>query len=148
MVYSLVSVAVNIVLGVALFFTIGFQGIALSTTIASWITVLQMVLKLRRDGHWSPSPRAANKIVRVVAASLCMGMLLALASHFRAAIEAPLIGLHAGGAKEVAVLLVAAFGAAAYAVMLFAFGGVTPAEVRSALRRRKGDRAAPADDAA
>ncbi len=137
MVYSLVSVAVNIVLGVALFFTIGFQGIALSTTIASWVTVLQMVMRLRRDGHWSPSPRAASKIVRVVAASVGMGALLAIASHFRPVIEAPLAGLHVGGAKEIAVLLVAAAGAAAYAAMLFAFGGVTPAEVKSALRRGK-----------
>lgn len=137
MIYSLISVAVNIVLGVALFFTIGFQGIALSTTIASWVTVLQMVNRLRRDGHWSPSPKAAGKIVRVVAASIGMGALLALASHFRPAIEAPLAGLLAGGVKEIAVLLVAALGAASYAVMLFAFGGVTPAEVKSALRRGK-----------
>jgi putative peptidoglycan lipid II flippase len=60
MVYSLVSVAVNIVLGVALFFTIGFPGIALATAAASWITVLQMVVRLTQgpvDPSRGPSAR-------------------------------------------------------------------------------------------
>jgi putative peptidoglycan lipid II flippase len=148
MVYSLVSVAVNIVLGIALFFTIGFQGIALATTVASWITVLQMVLRLKFQSHWTPSPRAIGKMVRVTAASLGMGAAVALATHYRAALEAPLAALNLGplGAKEITVLLVALAGAGLYAVLLFAFGGVTPAEARAAFRRRKGDAAAPPAD--
>jgi putative peptidoglycan lipid II flippase len=148
MIYSLVSVAVNIVLGVALFFTIGFQGIALATAAASWITVLQMVVRLKLKSHWTPSARAIGKMIRVTAASLGMGLAVALATHFRPLIEAPLAGLHLGplGAKEITVLLVAMTGAAIYAVLLFAFGGVTPAEARAAFRRRKGDAAASAAD--
>ncbi|WP_333807134.1 murein biosynthesis integral membrane protein MurJ, partial [Phenylobacterium sp.] len=38
MVFSLVSVAVNIALGVALFHAIGFTGLAAATSIATWIT--------------------------------------------------------------------------------------------------------------
>jgi putative peptidoglycan lipid II flippase len=139
MVYSLVSVGVNIALGVALFFTIGFQGIALATAAASWITVLQMVVRLKTKALWSPSPKAAGKMVRVSLASLGMGAFVALASHFRSALEAPLAGLNLGplGAKEVTVLLVCAVGAALYPVLLFAFGGVTPAEAKAALTRRR-----------
>lgn len=148
MTYSLVSVAVNIVLGVALFFTLGFQGIALATAAASWITVLQMVVRLRLKGHWIPSSRAVGKMIRVGLASLGMGLAVATASHFRPVLEAPLGDFHmiGLGAKEITVLLVSLAGAALYPVLLFAFGGVTPAEVRTAFRRRKGDTAAPTPD--
>ncbi|HEY2356562.1 MAG TPA: murein biosynthesis integral membrane protein MurJ [Phenylobacterium sp.] len=135
--YSLISVAVNIALGVGLFFTIGFPGIALATAAASWLTVLQMVVKLWRDDTWRPSARATGKIVRVAAACLGLGVALALASHFRHILEAPLAGFRF--AKEVTVLLVCLGGAVLYPALLFAFGGVTPAEARAALKRRRGD---------
>jgi putative peptidoglycan lipid II flippase len=44
------------------------------------------------------------------------------------------------------VILVCVAGAALYPALLFAFGGVTPAEARAAFRRRKGDVAAPSAD--
>ncbi|HEX7943770.1 MAG TPA: murein biosynthesis integral membrane protein MurJ [Phenylobacterium sp.] len=148
MVYSMLSVAVNIGLGVALFYTIGFPGIALATAAASWVTVLQMWLRLRKTGTWQPSARAWGKIVRVTLASAGLGVAVALASHFRPELEAPLAGFRLGplGAKEVTVLLVCIAGAALYPALLFAFGGVTPAEARAAFRRRSGDVAAPASD--
>jgi putative peptidoglycan lipid II flippase len=146
MVYSLISVAVNIALGVALFFTMGFQGIAFATAAASWITVFQMVAYLRAKSIWTPSKRAVGKVVRVTLASVGMGVAVALASHFRPALEAPLASMLRHGTKEIAVLLVCLAGAALYPVLLFAFGGVTPREARAAFRRRKGDVAAPPAD--
>jgi putative peptidoglycan lipid II flippase len=142
--FSLISVGVNIALGIGLFYTLGFEGIALSTTIASWITVLQMARVLWRDDIYRPSAKALGKIVRVSAATAGMGAVLVLASHYRALIEAPLAAT--GAAKELAVVAVCAFGGALYPVLLFAFGGVTPAEAKAALRRRKGDKAAPSAD--
>jgi putative peptidoglycan lipid II flippase len=147
MVYSLISVAVNIALGVALFFTLGFQGIAFATAAASWITVVQMLVYLRAKAIWTPSARATGKIIRVTLASIGMGVAVALASHFRTALEAPVASLTGGaGAKEVTVILVCIVGAALYPALLFAFGGVTPAEAKAAFRRRKGDVAAPSAD--
>jgi putative peptidoglycan lipid II flippase len=141
MTYSMISIGANIVLGVALFYTIGFQGIALATAAASWFTVLQMWLRLRATGVWRPSARAWGKIVRVAFASVGMGVAVFLANAFRPALEAAFAWFRLGplGAKEITVLLVCAGGAAVYAGLLFAFGGVTPAEVRTAFRRRKGD---------
>ena len=141
MTYSMISVGVNIVLGVALFFSLGFQGIALATAAASWITVIQMVVRLRAKGLWTPSARAVGKMVRVTLASLGMGAAIAVTAHFRPALEAPLAGIRLGplGAKEIMVLSVALAGAALYPVLLFAFGGVTPAEARAAFRRRRTD---------
>jgi len=143
--YSLISVGVNIALGVALFYTIGFPGIALATAAASWITVAQMVARLYRDGGWRPSARASGKMIRVALACLGLGLALAAASHFRPALEAPLKAMGLGYAKELAVLLVCLAGAAFYPALLFAFGGVTPAEAKAALRRRKGAPDPPLD---
>jgi len=139
--YSLISVGVNIALGVALFFTIGFPGIAMATAAASWITVGQMVVRLWRDDIWRPSQRASGKMIRVGVACLGLGAALAVASHYRPVLEHPFAGASLGPfhAKELSVLLVVAAGAALYPVLLFAFGGVTPAEARAALRRRKGE---------
>jgi putative peptidoglycan lipid II flippase len=147
MIYSLISVVVNVVLGLAMFFTLGFQGIALATAAASWITVVQMLVYMRAKGLWTPSARAVGKVVRVTLASAGLGVAVALASHFRHVLEAPLARVTGGaGAKEVTVLLVCLAGAALYPVLLFAFGGVTPTEARAAFRRRKGDVAAPPAD--
>jgi putative peptidoglycan lipid II flippase len=139
--YSLISVGLNIAFGVGLFYTVGFQGTAMATSIATWVTVIQMGLRLRRDGAYTPSARAWSKMARVAAASAGMGVLLAVASHYRPLIEAPLAGLHLGplGAKEVCVLAVCAVGAGFYPVLLFAFGGVTLTEVRAAFKRGKGE---------
>ncbi|WP_395671392.1 murein biosynthesis integral membrane protein MurJ [Phenylobacterium sp.] len=142
--FSLISVAVNIALGVGLFHLLGFWGIAMATSIAAWITVAQMWLALTRRGLYRPSATALFKIGRVAAASAVLGAVLGLAAHFRAAIEAPLL---AGGlpAKEVGVLALSALGLGLYPVLLFAFGGVTPSEARALLRRRRTDPAPPAD---
>lgn len=148
MIYSLVSVGVNIALGVALFFTLGFQGIAFATAAASWLTVAQMVARLHAKNLWRPSARATGKMIRVTLASVGLGLAVAAASWARPHLEAPLGGLHLGplGAKEITVLAVCVAGAALYPALLFAFGGVTPAEARAAFRRRKGDVAAASPD--
>lgn len=146
--YSLISVGVNIGLGVTLFYTIGFPGIAAATSFAAWLTVLQLWLRLGATGAWRPSARAVGKVVRVGLASAGLGGAVALASHFRPVLEAPFAAFQLGplGAKEIAVLLVCLAGGALYPVLLFAFGGVTPSEVRVAFRRRQGDGVLPAGD--
>lgn len=148
MTYSMVSIAANILLGVGLFYAVGFQGIAIATSVASWLTVAQMCLYLRATGVWSPSARAVGKVARVALASLGLGGAVWLATRFRTHLEQPLDALTLGplGAKEVTVLAVCLSGAVLYAILLFTIGGVTPAEARAAFRRRKGDKAAPAPD--
>jgi putative peptidoglycan lipid II flippase len=66
----------------------------------------------------------------------------------RAHLEAPLAHVHFGGlhAKEISVMALAVAGGALYPLLLFAFGGVTPGEVKAAFRRGKGQAAAPAAD--
>ena len=148
MVFSLVSVAVNIGLGVALFYTLGFTGLAAATSIATWITVAQMAFALARRGAYSPSAQAWGRLARILLAAAGMGLFLALAAHHRNEVEGLLGGAHLLGlrAKELAVLGVCLAGVGVYLVLLFAFGGLTRAEIRAALRRRGGAGQPPAPD--
>jgi putative peptidoglycan lipid II flippase len=136
---ALQQVAVNTALGVALFYTIGFQGIAAATSVASWMSVVVMLGLLARRGHYRLSGRAASRIARIAAASLGLGLTLFAASHWRPAIEALVRPLSLGPlhAKEWAVALVAVAAFPVYAALLFASGGVTPAELKGALKRRR-----------
>jgi putative peptidoglycan lipid II flippase len=138
--FALVSVAVNVVLGIALFNLIGVRGIAAATAIASWINVGQMAFGLSRKGHYNPAFVTWTRVARILAASVAMGLVLAAASHWNADIQGGLRGLGLGfGVKEVALLLTVLVGAGLYPPLVFLFGGVTPAELKSVLRRKKAD---------
>ncbi|MDB5433506.1 MAG: integral rane protein MviN, partial [Caulobacter sp.] len=139
--FALVSIAVNIVVGIALFQLIGIRGIAAATALASWLNVAQSAWKLHRLGEYRPSAVTWSRLARLLAASLLLGGLLALASHYRAVIEAPLSVIHIGGktmgGKEIALGLIAAGAGLLYPVLVIAFGGLKISEIRSFLRRGK-----------
>jgi putative peptidoglycan lipid II flippase len=128
--FALVSVAVNIVLGVGLFHLVGFQGIAAATATASWVNVGLMITTLMRRGHYNPTPETLTRLVKLLAASVALGVLMGLASAFRPYYEHQIFHR-----KEIAVVAVSALALAAYAALLFAFRAVTPAELRAALKR-------------
>jgi putative peptidoglycan lipid II flippase len=135
---ALVQVALNVGLGLILFRLIGAPGIAAATSAASWISVVQMIVILGRRGHYRPSVRAWSRLGRILVASAALGALLAFANHERAAIEHGLqpLAFALVKPKELALALVAASALPLYAVLLFASGGVTPAELKRALKRR------------
>ncbi|MBE7217419.1 MAG: murein biosynthesis integral membrane protein MurJ [Caulobacteraceae bacterium] len=144
--FALVSVAVNITAGVVLFNTLhrwgggagqGVQGLAIATSLASWVSIAQMVWALRERGWYRMSAPTVRRIARILLASLIMAAVLAAMSHFRGLYE-PLL-FHR---KELALALAVALGAGVYVVLLPLLHAVTPAEVRAALRR--GPRAAAA----
>jgi putative peptidoglycan lipid II flippase len=135
---AMIQVALNVALGLALFRVIGAAGIAAATSAASWISVAQMIVILGRRGHYRPSGRAWSRLSRILLASVALGALLAFANHERPAIEHILRHLAFGlvRPKEIALALVAAAALPLYAVLLFASGGVSPAELKGVLRRR------------
>ena len=135
---ALVSVAVNVALGVTLFHFVGVAGIAAATSAAWWVNVILMATILARRGVYAPSPAAWSHLARVLAASVALGLLLAAASHWRPLIEAPMRKHHLGPlhAKEIAVVAVSALAALVYPMLLFASGGLSLSEVRAALQRR------------
>ena len=146
--YALVSVAVNIVAGLSLFPLIGAAGIAAATSLASWVNVIMMTVTLLRRGLWAPHGRALSRLLRILAAAGVLGALVALASHYRAGLEGLIAWARLGplGPKEFGVVGVTILAAVIYPVLLFASGGLTLAEMRGALRRRKGETAPPVED--
>lgn len=147
--FALISVAVNIGLGIVLFYAIGFEGIAAATAIASWVNVAQMVWTLSQREHYAITRDTWSKIVRSLAASALMGGLLWCAALYRPQLEAPLAHFHhfGLGAKEITVLGLCAVAALLYPFALFAFGGLTLSDLRSALKRtpRKNGEEPPPD---
>jgi len=136
--FALISIGVNIIAGVSLYKLVGFWGIAAATSLASWLNVFMLAGTLARRGSYAPSPKTWTRVSRSLAASLVLGAALGAASHYRAYIERVFGHFHIGhaiGAKELAILCVVLAGAALYPPLLLAFGGVSRAEVRAALRR-------------
>jgi putative peptidoglycan lipid II flippase len=161
--FALISVAVNIVAGVGLFWGlpwfgvkgIGFPGIAAGTAIAAWLTIIQMLAALHRRGQYTVGGQAASRILRVLIASAVMGGALYAAQYVYssqyaqsgpnlwAAYVAPVLEpLHIrlfhrdiGGAKELSLAAVSLTGVLLYVVLLFATGGVKPSELKRAMRR-------------
>ncbi len=128
--FALISVAVNIVLGVTLFRLIGFQGIAIATSTAAWLNVVQMILTLRKRGDYAPAPAALARLAKILAASVLLGGLLALASWLRPQYEPYLLR------KEFALAAIMALAVPFYFGLLFLTRAVSPAELKSVLRRR------------
>jgi putative peptidoglycan lipid II flippase len=127
-------------LGVTLFHFIGVPGVAAATAAAWWLNVVLMATTLARRGDYRPSPRAVSKLVRILAASVALGAILGLISHFRAPLQAVLDRASLGPihGKELAIALTCALAAGLYPLLLFASGGLTIAEAKAAVRRRRG----------
>jgi putative peptidoglycan lipid II flippase len=136
--FALISMAINIALGAALFFGLrqmgylGFPGLAIATSVAAWVNVLLMIATLARRGGYAPSPKATWRLTRIAVISAALGAALWLAAANRAVLEAQL------GSKEVAVAALILGGGLGYFLLLFLTGSVTPSEVRGALRRERG----------
>jgi len=67
---------VNTILSVALFFVMGYAGIALATVIASWLNILMLGHKLHLQGNLVIDGRLRRSAPRIALASLVMGAAL------------------------------------------------------------------------
>jgi putative peptidoglycan lipid II flippase len=136
---GLMAVAVNVAVGVSLFYLIGVPGVAAATTVAWWTNVILMAVTLARRAHYQPDPKTISRLVRIAVANLALAGLLVAAGHWRGAIEGAFHGAHISklGPKEFAVALTAMSAAAIYPALLFASGGLTLSELRGAMKRRR-----------
>jgi putative peptidoglycan lipid II flippase len=131
--FALASVAVNVVLSLALFFAIGFLGIAIATSAAGWVNAGLLAARLRARGHLALDARARRRLPRSLAASVAMGVAL---WGVQAALAPWLDG--AGELQRFAALagLVTA-GLAAYLALAFAARAVEPADLKGLVRRQR-----------
>ncbi len=128
---SIAAVVANIVLSLALFFPLGHVGIALATTLSSWLQAGFMWAVLRRRGHLEIDDRLAARLPRMAAASAAM----AVALWFLAiALAAPLAASQ--GVRVAALAGLVAAGLVVYAVAAQLLGAVNLRELGAMMRRR------------
>lgn len=134
--YALVSVVVNTLLGAGLFFWLkqsgemGFTGLAIATSAASWVNALLLGATLARRGWYRPGGRAISGIVRALLATLILtGAIVAMLWQLPAIQEA----LY--GSKALAAAAIVLAGGFIYAFAAFLTGAVRLSDIRQALRR-------------
>ena len=76
MIFAGLSAFINVTLGVYLFFTIGFYGLALATSVAAWVNVVCLAWLLLKDESFTPDTRLLSRIPRIVLASAAMAVAL------------------------------------------------------------------------
>lgn len=136
--YALVSVAVNAVLAIALFnMGLGVSGIAAATSAAAWTNAGLLALTLWRRDHYRPGASAISRLIRVLIASVVLGLILVGAQQARPMIEAPIAAVLDHGAKEIALIGVTAVGGLVYLILLFVTRAVTIGEVKGLIRRER-----------
>jgi putative peptidoglycan lipid II flippase len=128
--FALISVAANVVFGIGLFRVVGFQGIAAATALASWINVVLMLITLMRRRFYNPSPETMTRLVKLIAASVVLGVILFAAAQLR-----PYYQQQVFHRKEIAVVAVSVLAVGVYALLLALLRVVTPAQLRAALKR-------------
>ena len=76
MIYAGLSAIINICLGLYLFKSIGFQGLALATSAAAWVNVICLTWLLLRDESFMPDVRLLSRLPRIAVASAVMAAAL------------------------------------------------------------------------
>lgn len=121
------SVAINVVLSVALASPLGHVGIALATSIAGWSNTVILALELHRRKFLRPDDRLKRRLGRIAAAAGAMGAALLVAAALWPA---------GGSMRVVALAALVSIGAAVYAAAVQLLGGVSLAELRAQLAKR------------
>ena len=160
--FAMVSVVVNLSIGLSLFNGIvwhdvtvvprlGAAGLAVGTSAAAWVNVLLMVMTLARRKVWIIDGREGGKLVLLLVCGAGMAALCGGCAWNREAVEAAagawlpvhdgvhalsIFGHKALGGKEIAAVGVCFAGLFVYIALLFGTGAVKPAELKAALRRR------------
>jgi putative peptidoglycan lipid II flippase len=76
MYFAGLSAFINVTLGLFLFWRIGFEGLALATTIAAWVNVAGLGFVLLRDKNLILDARLRSRLPRIILASAAMGFAL------------------------------------------------------------------------
>ena len=141
--FALVSVAVNAVLAIGLFYGgMGVPGIAAAVSGAAWANALLLGVTLWKRDHYRMGSRTASRLLRIGLAAAGMGVVVAAASWGRGYIQTPIESLMAAvagghGAKELTMLIVVGVGGLTYAVLAFATKAVTLGEIKRLVKRSR-----------
>jgi putative peptidoglycan lipid II flippase len=136
--FSLISVAITVIVGAALWYWLPTQGIdgtiglAVATSLGAWVNVFLLAGALAREGAYTMGAAVWKRMIRLIGASVMMGAFVAVGAW-----QYPLLA-DLLWTKEVAVLVVIVVGVVIYGVAAFVLRAITLAEIKGALRREKG----------
>ena len=124
------AMLLNAAVALSLMPFIAHVGIATATSVAGWFNALMLWRMLHRRGHFVADRRLKERAVRIVGATVVMGLAVAL-------VDAALAPSFAGslGLRLAALAAVIAAGLAAFGIAALALGAAKPAEVRVLLKR-------------
>jgi putative peptidoglycan lipid II flippase len=129
---ALVAMAVNLVLNLALIWSLAHVGLALSTAISAWVNAGLLYWTLHRRAHLTLDARLRSRGVRLIGATLVMAAGLLLLNGWIDPLMGRSLILRAAGL----VLLMGA-GGILYFGAAFALGAFRIADLRAQLSRRR-----------
>jgi putative peptidoglycan lipid II flippase len=129
------AIVVNIALNIVFLYgtTLAQVGIALASSLSGWLNAGMLAVVLRRREQWVPDERLVSRSIRMVGATVGMGLALWLAL---VCLAQPLA--HANFLGVVAALGVCALGAVVYAALGALLGVIKLSELRFVMRRQPG----------
>lgn len=123
-IFGVAAMLANIAISLVLIWSLAHVGLALATTLASWLNAGLLGLSLYRRGHWRPDRRLRRRLVRILAASAVMGGALGLALRLLA------------GLDEVSgLVLLVLTGLGVYGIAALALGATRRRDLAAAFRR-------------
>lgn len=129
---ALIAMLVNLVLNLILIWPMAHVGLALSTAISAWVNAILLYIALRKRDHFAIDARLKRTGIRLIAATLTMGALLALLN--------PWIDPWTGrGLIERVAALSAMIGVAVivYFGLVFGLGAYSLSTLKGQLRRKR-----------
>jgi len=130
MVYAGISAVINVALGATLFFTVGFFGLALATSVAAWANVILLGRTLFKSEHLVIDARLRRKLPRILLTGVIMAAGVRLLSgHFSDQIGGRII-------MDLALLgFVSMAGLVIYLIAAVPLGAISKSDIKTAFRK-------------
>ena len=128
---ALLCVAINLALNLALIRPFAHVGMAMATSIASWVNLGLMVYLLHKRGVFKPDALLKRRLSRLIAATLVMALAVWFAGHLsQQRLEGDTF------ARSMALLLIVAVGGKVFFAAAFTFGAYDIAAIKRVLKRK------------
>lgn len=124
--YALVAIGLNTVLALALFPEFGFISVPIATAVAAWVQVGLLAQKLYRRRQFQPGGRLAERLIRIIAATGGLGVLL----HFSLPYTDEIATIF-WGRDWIAIVLLSGAGAASYGLLAFLLGAAKASDYKA-----------------
>jgi len=146
--FAMISVVINLGVGLTMFKMIGTAGLAIGTSAAAWVNVALMVFTLAKRKTWIITPKAFRTLLLLLFCGAGMAAFCHFCSEEHSLLEdwigsivpyvqsVPLLPALFSHTKEIAVLGVCFAGLFLYIGLLFITGAIKPRELKAVLRRR------------